>query len=160
MYITTIHMITNQTPTPKYFLTKLPGIFYLISTRNKDRLLKQILGCLLADGLFSITQEPDGSCSMIMQLQNEEALNTILKTGESYLSADNYYGLQIDTSNPALNEAGMLAEVTSLLAEKGIPILCLSTFNYNYIYYPVAFEAQLVDAVSSTGENIFQFAQL
>lgn len=71
-----------------------------------------------------------------MRIQDGDDLERILQDAETYLSSERYHCLQITTENPGLNESGMLAEVTDFLANANIPILCLSTFNCNYIYYP------------------------
>ena len=139
---------------PKYYLSRLPGSFNLISTKRKDLLLKTILNCLLSDGLFSITQEPDGSCSILLQqFRDGDDFKRVLVSGESYLCPERYRAFQINTENPGLDEPGMLAEITGFLGKYEIPILCLSTFNCNYLYYPTNVEDRITAALGAAPET-------
>lgn len=116
---------------PKFYLTQLVGKFYLVSSPKKENILTILLKTLLSEGLFSITQEPDGSCSLLI----EEGFKN--KLPEECYFTEPYQCLEITTENPGLNEPGMLAEISEIFAKYKIPILCNSTFYCNYISYPV-----------------------
>lgn len=137
-----------------YYLSKLPGIFILISARDQDKILKLILECTLSkNSLFSITRETDGTTSVLLRPQDEIQFDQIVKSPEIRMSSDRYHCFQLDTEDPGLNEAGMLAKVTTFLADHQIPILCLSTFNCNYIYYPIDYTEKMIEAIKSDPEN-------
>ena len=139
-----------------YYLSKLPGVFYLISAKNQDKTIKLIMQCALSkNSLFSITRETDGTTSILFrpqdQIEFEEILNS--KSSDVLISPDRYYCFRLDTENPAINEAGMLANVTTFLANSHIPILCLSTYNCNYVYYPINNSDEMIEAIRSAPES-------
>jgi len=137
-----------------YYLSKLPGVFFLISAKDQDKILKLILQCALSkESLFSITRETDGATSILFRLQDQTQFEEIIDTLDIVISPDRYHCFQLETENPALNEAGMLSKVTTFLASHQIPILCLSTFNCNYVYYPIQYTDQMMEAISSDPEN-------
>lgn len=137
-----------------YYLSKLSGVFFLISARDQDKILKVILQCILSkNSLFSITRETDGATSLLFRPQDQTQFEEIIDTLDVIISPDRYYCYQLDTENPALNETGMLSKVTTFLAEHQIPILCLSTFNCNYVYYPIQYADKMIEAIKSDPEN-------
>ena len=131
----------------KYYLTKLTGKYYLVSSPKKENILTIILKTLLSNSLFSITQEPDGSCSLFI----EEELKNNIQDEIGYFT-EPYYSLEITTENPGLNEAGMLAEISDIFAKYKIPILCNSTYYCNYISYPIDSHDNLIKMVNENNE--------
>lgn len=137
---------------PKFYLNLLPGVYLLIKTDEKDKLWRPILNALLSNNLFSITCSAEET-SIMLRFDNQHQL--MLESENTYLDPTHYSCLEVNTAQPALEETGMLAEVTAFFAQHGIPILCLSTYSCNYIYYPLQFRDQLNQAIE---ENpIFQF---
>jgi hypothetical protein len=131
----------------KYFLTPVEGLFRIIYAEDLDPMLRHTLNLILSDNLFSITKEPSGGASIIYRFSNNEQLQDTVK-GDLlfYTSPETYSCIQVNTANPALGESGMLSEVSTFFAHHKIPILCLSTWNCNYIYYPEQYQSALQEA--------------
>lgn len=135
---------------PKYYLTKLESNFILIACRQQELVTRPLLALLLNDHLFSVTRETDGSMSILLTIEDYQQY---FKSIEQVYTTEEYHCLQITTENPALQEAGMLAEVTTFMANHDVPILCLSTYNGNYLYYPANNSDQVVSAVTAGSDK-------
>lgn len=131
----------------KYFLSPIDGVFYIIYSEEIDPILRPTLNLLLSKNLFSITKETSGGVSIIYRFSDKDNIGETTK-GDMlfYKSADVYNCVQVTTANPALSESGMLSEVTGFFAKLKIPILCLSTWNCNYIYYLQEHQPKLKEA--------------
>ena len=51
-------------------------------------------------------------------------------------STGTYTAIRVDTDNPGLEEAGIIANLTSVIKTYNITILAISTFKCNYIFIP------------------------
>jgi hypothetical protein len=142
-----------------YYFRKLENTFYLISVREKDSILKVLLQYFLSDDIFSINQEINGAYSLLIKAGIKDKfmsditesygsmINTIIMEEEEYNS------VQVSTSNPGINEIGMLNEVTGLFTSLGIPILCISTYDGNHIYYPRGMECKFQEGIKKQGDK-------
>lgn len=129
---------------PKYYLTKFEPNFILITCRREELVTRPLLALMLSKELFSVTRENDGTMSILL---TTEEYTKHFEGIEEVFGTEEYHCVQITTENPALQEAGMLSEITTFLAEHKVPILCLSTYNGNYIYYPADCSKRVTSAV-------------
>jgi len=151
----------TTTPDKVYYFTHLEDSFFLISIKEKEKLLRVILQYFLSDDLFSINQEVDGAYSILIKSKNiqsfKEDLNKQMMGSEGFnncmLEEIEYNCVQVTTENPGLQEVGMLSEVTSFFASLKIPILCISTYDGNHIYYPKENQDKFQNAVLIENEK-------
>lgn len=107
----------------KYRLLKIPKLNDVFMP-----LMNEIIN--YKDGLLSFTMTTD-EVSLII---TEDIYQDVFSKLPVY-TTDTYYAATVDTVNPGLNEHGILSELTKIFAENQIPILCFSTYNYNYVLY-------------------------
>lgn len=117
----------------KYNLDQLSDFFTLILLPEKEENLSTLLHLFLDDQIQSINKESDGKYSIFILSSHLDKFK--FDHNNMIADAEEYCCVQVDTENPELDQAGMLSEVTSFFANANIPILCVSTFNFNYIYY-------------------------
>lgn len=135
-----------------YYFTHLEDTFYLLSIKEKDKLLRVVLQYFLSDDLFSINQEVDGAYSILIKSANMERFKAdlgkqMIGTEGYILEEIEYKCVQVSTEFPGIQEVGMLAEVTKFFSDLKIPILCISTYDGNHIYYPQDHQEAFREAV-------------
>lgn len=99
---------------------------------------------------YSITQE--GDKISILAFLNTEQRQYIMEKSSCCLE---YCCITIDTAVPALACSGMLNIITSLFAKHNISIMCTSTFNRNYIYFPAEERQKVVDMFNQNPEYMW-----
>ena len=137
---------------PKYYLDKIPGLYKIIYVKNVDLVLRNVMQIILSDNLYNITKESDGGLSIIYRCDVDETNDKMLQYTENpefFDSGIEYKCFEVTTADPALNESGLLSTITTFLASNKIPILCLSTYNCNQIFYPNDQEQQLDKVIDS-----------
>lgn len=131
-----------------YHFQQIPGIFYLVRAENLDQILRPVLNSLLSKYLFSITSSPEET-SILLKVEKEQDLEQLFGQEETFICPEQYHCLKIETNDPLLSEAGLLSEVTKIFSKAQIPILCLSTYSWNYIYYPTTHHQELNQVINS-----------
>jgi hypothetical protein len=148
---------------PKYYLSKLPGQYIIISPGNSESIAKYLIKWLLYDtnNMFSFTRDIDGSLSIILKYDvnnasNVNELEEIKKKTQLLESSEDYLCIRVNTATPAIDEVGLLTEISSFFSQHEIPILCMSTYNCNYFYYPTKFEGNLLDAIRGSSDYSYE----
>ena len=115
------------------YFTLLPENYVLLDEDSLDSCLVPILKTLFIknnsnnDDTFIQLHLSSDEVSIILPEKNLANFTSIRYTPP-------YRAIRVDTANPGLEEAGILAEVTALFKSAAISILSVSTFRYNYIF--------------------------
>jgi len=132
-----------------YQLLQNNKVYTLFKTHDRDYTLKLLITLIMSRAIYSIISD-EYEVSIILNEADDE-LKSILSDLKmhSYLSQENtkYKCLEVQTELPMLAESGMLSTVTKFFADNHIPILCMSTYSCNYIFYPIEFVTELEQAV-------------
>jgi hypothetical protein len=133
----------------KFIVELLNEKFYLTCLDKNDAypIIIKLLGSHLYQN-YSITQE-EGDKISILAFLSEEQRQYIVDKSSCCLE---YCCITIDTAVPALACSGMLNIITSLFAKHNISIMCTSTFNRNYIYFPTEERQKVVDMFNQNPE--------
>lgn len=144
--------VSNSTPNKTiYFLQKLPHEYTLFKIEKNlaDNALRTILSLLLSDAIYTIVSNTKEIS--ILKQQNSD-----INIEGSYTDPEDYYCLELTTSNPMLSETGLLAKISNFFADNDIPILCVSSYSTNHIYYPKCKHDELLLAISNHFDDRYQ----
>lgn len=147
---------------PKYYLSKLPGQYIIISPSSSESISKQLISWLLFDThMFSFTRDIDGTLSIILKYDSNNSedvaqLENMKRRTQLLESYDQYMCVKVNTETPAIDEVGLLADISSFFSQNAIPILCMSTYGCNYFYYPIGCEEKLLNAIQGNGDYLYE----
>jgi len=132
------------------------GNFYLVNLpTDLKELYKPLFNSILNKSFGSILSITftDQEVSMILtvNLYNTYFKNYGIVYNNIYLS-EVYTGFCVTTKNPGLNEIGLLSRLTDIFSKNNIPILTLSTYLGNYVFYPSDFEENFKEMMEKNKE--------
>jgi hypothetical protein len=146
-----------------FYLSQTKGTFAIIQGNNRKDFLPLIMDSLLHDEMVSFVAsntknamsclESEADVSMIVELDQKNQTIFFDNLANDYYGKCEfekklYYCLEIWTEIPGeRNSVGLLEKVTHFFAENEIPIICQSTFSYNYIYYQIDEDVKLREAI-------------
>lgn len=141
----------TQPVRPKYFFAFLNGTYRVMRASKLDSVFLAWTRALLcdkhADKLLSVTRS---ATEMSMIVSTDLPLPDHEEAG--LVDAGTYYALQLYTDQPGLYETDILAPITAFFAAANIAILCVSTFNYNYLLVPTRQREAFERAVEANDE--------
>jgi len=143
----------------KFLATLLDALFQLTCLPLNDAypIIIDLLGN--TQNIYSITQEgtqeDDGKVSILASLDMNQKLY-IEKKGGCCLT---YHCLSVETAEPALNDSGMLGEITDLFTKMNVSILCTSTFNKNFIFFGEQDYSEVVEWLNNDENYEFEIEE-
>lgn len=137
----------------KFIVDLLENTFFLTCLEKNDA-YPIIIKLLASNELYSITKEEGDKISILSFLDTFQK-QYIEDKGSCCLE---YCCITIDTVEPALACSGMLNIITSLFSKHNVSILCTSTFNRNYIYFPVENKLKVIKIFEQTQD--YEFVKL
>jgi len=148
------------------FYLQPQGEFYLLDlSTDLDHFYKPLLNLILNRNLVSILsitftdKETSIIISKDLYQRYLENYQFIYSSHDEVYKSEIYNGLQITTKNPGLNETGIINKLTSKFAKYSIPILTMSTYLGNYVFYPAdmidQFQTMLKESQDLKMKNVF-----
>ena len=115
----------------EFDLAILPDKFTILKADDLCDILQPLLLVILENGNFISFTKSEKELSLVVSAND---FDKFFDSDKVY-KLDYYIGLTFDT-NGLIDQAGILSRLTRLFAEWNISILCISTFDYNYILLP------------------------
>ena len=138
----------------KYFLIQKKDTYSLVKSDDHDFILKLLIKLVMSKRLYAIVSD-ENEVSILIN-EDDDELKELLNNSNIYsvLCKESYHYkcIEVSTCQPMLTESGMLAEVTSFFAENKIPILLLSSYSTNYVFYPQEFTTQLIQIIEKNND--------
>lgn len=133
------------------FIVELVNQPFFLTCLSKNDAYPIIIKLLGSNEIYSITREEDDKISILASLDTEQR-QYIEDKASCCLE---YCCITVDTVEPALALSGMLNIITTLFAKHKISIMCTSTFNRNYIYFPTEDKQKVVKMFEQTPDYEF-----
>ena len=144
------------------FILHPEGTFYLLNLPLEiQSFYKPIFNMILnkTQSFFSITFT-DKEVSLILSLEQfERYFKNYEIIYDNICVSEIYKGFLVTTKIPGLNEVGILSELSNLFSSYEIPILNLSTYLGNYIFYPEYDEDKFLRMIENN-KNVKIYLQL
>lgn len=123
------------------YISTLPSQYILYKVRRDeiDTVMREMLNLILSDSTYSIV----ASSTEISLLVDASV------TFNGCSDVISYMGIEISTSDSKLSETGLLSEVCEFFDKLNIPILCVSSYSSNCIYYESINHQKIVNALQS-----------
>ena len=141
----------------RFYLSQFENKHWIVKPIKIDHIFRFIMKILIEykeekSNRFTNFTFTNEEISIIISEEQKEKLFADFQ-GQFMGSSDGpYHVVSIDTANPGIDEAGILAEITNKFAKYEIPIICNSTYMRNYLLYRCSHQKQFETLIKNESE--------